>query len=129
MIFFIAFFIDLNMPECSIRSSISCWILKYCKFEHNKIQRERIKAVDVFISTNCSQNSDEVYNRKSNMTQYQAMTLKMRFIGFIFGAVLSYLCFFMMVTQMDISLSMAIWLSSIISLYLCFGLAYSKNVQ
>ncbi|KAJ6642009.1 DC-STAMP domain-containing protein 2 [Pseudolycoriella hygida] len=30
---------------------------------------------------------------------------------------------------MDVSLTLATWLSSIISLYLCFGLAYSKSVQ
>lgn len=54
---------------------------------------------------------------------------KWRLIRFMFGAFLSYLCFFMMITQMDISLTLGAWLSSIISLYLCFGMAYSKNFQ
>lgn len=54
---------------------------------------------------------------------------KWRFIGFLFGAFLSYLCFFMMITQMDMSLTLGACLSSMISLFLCFGLAYSKHVQ
>lgn len=70
-----------------------------------------------------------IFSRKNFSQICCTKIAKKRLIGFTFGAFLSYLCFFVMITQMDISLNRATFFSSIISLFLCFGLAYSKKVQ
>lgn len=55
--------------------------------------------------------------------------IKRTLFGFIGGLFLSYILFFIMITQMNYSLIRATWIASILSVILTLGLAFSEQVQ
>lgn len=55
--------------------------------------------------------------------------IKRTLFGFVGGLFLSYIIFFVMITQMNYSLIRATWIASILSVILTLGLAFSQQVQ